>query len=137
MVWPFSSTDPRGDAIRSGDAVPTRSERKVCWAARDAYFACLDVHGIDDPLHPSRKKDADTLCAVQARELDKDCAAEWVKYFKQWRVADLQKRRRLEELRKQGAQEMTVTSTFAPEGGVGEKGKGVEDIQGMLEKQKR
>lgn len=137
MVWPFSAPDPRGDAIRSGDAVPTRSERQVCWAARDAYFACLDARNIDDPLAPASRKEADTFCGAESQVLDRDCAVQWVKYFKQWRVADLQKRRRLEELRRQGAHEMTVSTSFAPEGGAGEKGKGVEDIQGMLEKKKR
>ncbi|KAI6780767.1 uncharacterized protein J7T54_001075 [Emericellopsis cladophorae] len=134
MGW-FSS-DSRGEAIRAGTAIPTRSERQVCWAARDNYFACLDAHKIDDPLKDPATTDK-KLCKAESTQLDQDCAKEWVKYFKQWRVADLQKRRRLDELRRQGAQEMTVTSTFAPEGGVAEKGKGKDDIQGLLEKRQR
>lgn len=137
MGWlPFTSSDPRGDAIRSGAAIPTRQERQACWTARDAYFACLDANNIEDPIKEADRADR-TLCRDQAQELDRDCAAQWVKYFKQFRVADLQKKRRLEELRRQGAQEMTVTSTFAPEGGAAEKGKGKEDIQDMLERKKR
>lgn len=125
----------REDEVRAGTAVPTRSERQKCWLARDTYFACLDAHSVDDPLkNPSIDKNQ---CRQQAAKLDEDCAREWVKYFKQWRVADLQKKRRLEELRKQGAVEMEVTSSFAPEGGAGASGKGVQDIQGMLEKQQK
>jgi cytochrome c oxidase assembly factor 6 len=128
-------TTDRSESIRTGTAVPTRSERQKCWLARDTYFACLDAHSVDDPLkHPSIDKKE---CRAESAQMDTDCAREWVKYFKQWRVADLQKRRRLEELRKQGAVEMEVTSSFAPEGGAKETGKGVADIQGMLEKQQR
>lgn len=129
-------TNDRSEQVRAGTAVPTRSERQKCWLARDTYFACLDNHAVDDPLkHPTIDKKE---CKSESAQMDQDCAREWVKYFKQWRVADLQKRRRLEELRKQGAVEMEVTSSFAPEGGVKESGgKGVADIQGMLEKQSR
>lgn len=136
MVWPFTPTDPRADAVRTGAAPPNRQERKKCWAARDAYFACLDFHNIDDPLRDPNLADR-TLCRDQARQFDEDCSTQWVKYFKQWRVADLQKKRRLEELRRQGAQEMTVSTSFAPEGGVGESGKGKDDIQDLLERKKR
>ncbi|KAG8670112.1 hypothetical protein FPOAC2_09452 [Fusarium poae] len=132
-LWPFSS-ESRADAIRSGDAIPNRQERKICWAARDAYFNCLDANNIVDATKdPSATKRA---CPTETVDFERDCAAAWVKYFKQWRVADIQKKRRLDELRAQGAQEMTVTTSFAPEGGAGEKGKGVEDIQAMLNKKK-
>ncbi|KAF7548398.1 hypothetical protein G7Z17_g7088 [Cylindrodendrum hubeiense] len=76
-------------------------------------------------------------CPVPTADFERDCAAAWVKYFKQWRVADISKRKRLDELRAQGAQEMTVTSTFAPEGGVAEKGKGKEEIQDLLDRKQR
>ena len=92
MVWPFSSSDPeRAESIRRGDAIPNRSERAQCWLARDAYFACLDAHSIDDPLKQPDLADRQ-LCKPQSQQLDKDCAAAWVKYFKQFRVADLQKK---------------------------------------------
>ncbi|KAF4126119.1 cytochrome c oxidase assembly factor 6 [Geosmithia morbida] len=148
MVWPFSSSSTRGDAIRSGDAIPTRSERQKCWAARDAYFACLDAHAIDDPVKEAGRADL-TFCADQSRLLDSNCSAAWVKYFKQWRVADLQKRRRLDELRRQGAQEMVVTSTFAPlqtdpssppsaspSASAGRGVKSKDDIQDMLDRKR-
>ncbi|EFY99989.1 cytochrome oxidase c subunit VIb [Metarhizium robertsii] len=131
--WPFSSSS-RGDEIRSGTAIPTRQERAVCWAARDAYFACLDAHDILDANKDAAA--ARRACPRQSDDFERDCAAAWVKYFKQWRVADIQKKRRLEELRKQGAQEMEVSTTFAPDGGAGAKGTGKEDIQDMLERKK-
>ncbi|KAH6896847.1 cytochrome oxidase c subunit VIb-domain-containing protein [Thelonectria olida] len=133
MVWPFSS-ETRGDAIRSGEAIPNRQERTVCWAARDAYFACLDANNIVDA-----NKDASAAkkaCPQPSADFERDCSAAWVKYFKQWRVADLAKKKRLEELRAQGAQEMEVSMSFAPEGGAAEKGKGREDIQDMLDRKK-
>ncbi|GJN71225.1 cytochrome c oxidase, subunit VIb [Purpureocillium lilacinum] len=132
--WPFSS-DSRADAIRSGDAIPTRAERLQCWASRDAYFACLDAHSILDATKDASK--AARACPRESADFERDCAAAWVKYFKQWRVADVQKKRRLEELRRQGAQEMEVSTSFAPDGGAAEKGKGRDDIQGMLDQKRR
>ncbi|RFU73103.1 cytochrome c oxidase, subunit vib [Trichoderma arundinaceum] len=132
--WPFSE-DTRADAIRSGTAIPNREERAVCWAARDAYFACLDANNIIDA-----NKDASAAakaCPKPSADFERDCSAAWVKYFKQWRVADLQKKKRLEELRKQGAVEMDVNTSFAPDGGAGEKGgKGKGDIQEMLDRKR-
>lgn len=135
MVWPFSSSPSRSDSIRTGTAIPNRSERALCWAARDAYFSCLDAHSIVDAAKdPSATKKA---CPQETTAFERDCAAAWVKYFKQWRVADLAKKKRLEELRAQGAQEMEVSMSFAPEGGLGEKGgKGRGDIQDLLERKK-
>ncbi|KAI9147677.1 Cytochrome c oxidase subunit 6B-like protein new16 [Paramyrothecium foliicola] len=139
MGWFSSSpTDVRADAIRTGTAVPTRSERTVCWAARDAYFACLDAHSIVDATKDPGAASAASLCAPQSADFERDCAAAWVKYFKQWRVADIQKQRRLEELRKEGAQEMQVTSSFAtaPVSAAGKPAAGREDLQDMLDKKR-
>lgn len=138
MGWlPFSGGDTRADAVRSGTAIPTRQERTVCWAARDAYFACLDANNIldaaKDPAATAR------VCPQQTADFERDCAAAWVKYFKQWRVADIQKRQRLDELRRQGAHEMEVTTSFAPEAsGAGAKPapKSREEIQDMLDKKR-
>lgn len=135
--WPFSSST-RSDEIRSGDAIPTRQERAVCWASRDAYFACLDANNIVDANGNAAA--AARACPQQGADFERDCAAAWVKYFKQWRVADIQKRRRLDELRKQGAHEMEVSTSFkpaaAPDGGAASKGRGVDDIQAMMDKKR-
>lgn len=42
-----------------GDAAPKKSARDQCWAARDAYFACLDehhlwLHGLDPKTHEEK-----------------------------------------------------------------------------------
>ncbi|KAF7562390.1 hypothetical protein G7046_g1728 [Stylonectria norvegica] len=131
--WPFSSTT-RADEIRAGTAIPSRSERKVCWAARDAYFGCLDANNIIDATKDPAA--AARACPQESKDFERDCAAAWVKYFKQWRVAEIAKQKRLDELRRQGAQEMVVSTTFAPEGGAAEKGKGKDDIQDLLERKK-
>ncbi|OAA49765.1 Cytochrome c oxidase, subunit VIb [Beauveria brongniartii RCEF 3172] len=110
MGWlPFTSST-RGDEIRSGAAIPTRTER-----AASAAF-------------------------------ERDCAAAWVKYFKQWRVADIQKRRRIEQLQAEGAVEANVTSSFAGGGNIAASGgsgggsgggaKTREDIQALLDKKR-
>ncbi|KAG6040627.1 hypothetical protein E4U41_007691 [Claviceps citrina] len=127
---PSTPSPPRSDAIRSGDAIPNRQERSLCWASRDAYFACLDAHDILDANKDAAA--AARACPREGEAFERDCAAAWVRYFKQWRVADVQKRRRLEELRRQGAHEMEVSTTFAPEGGAGSRGAGKDDIQDRL-----
>ena len=139
--WPFSS-DPRGEAIRAGTAIPNRAERAVCWTSRDAFFACLDAHDVVDTTREPGAAAASRACPAQERAFERDCAAEWTRYFRRWRVADVQKRRRLDELRARGATEMTVTSDFAPEGaGAGAGGAGAGktpgDIQHMVEQSKR
>lgn len=132
--WPFTSSDPRGDSIRAGTAVPSRTERLQCWSSRDVYFDCLDRHSITDAARDPKASAA--ACPAQSADFERDCAAEWVRYFKQWRVAEIQKKARLDELRRQGAQEMTVTASFAPEGGVAEKGLGKGDIQDLVERKR-
>lgn len=138
MGW-FSSTT-RSDEIRSGAAIPTRSERAVCWAARDAYYACLDANSIVDASREPGASQAARACPEASAAFERDCAAAWVKYFKQWRVADMQKRRRIEQLQAEGAVETPVTSSFAGGGaisGVGAKAQASkEDIQAMLDKKR-
>ncbi|KOS18224.1 Cytochrome c oxidase subunit 6B-like protein new16 [Escovopsis weberi] len=136
--WPFSSSsDSRADSIRAGTAIPTRHERKLCWAARDAYFACLDAHSIlDANKDPAAARAA---CPQPSADFERDCAAAWVDYFKKWRVADAQKRQRLEELRRQGAVEMEVTAGFATDEQQQQRGggaKGKEDIQDLLDRKR-
>ncbi|XP_044722144.1 cytochrome oxidase c subunit VIb domain-containing protein [Hirsutella rhossiliensis] len=124
---------PRADAIRSGAAIPTRAERQQCWAARDAYFACLDAHDILDATRdPAAARRA---CPRESDVFERDCAAAWVTHFKQWRVADAQKRRRLDELRRQGAHEMTVQTSFAPEA-ASKPASSKDDIQNMLHRKR-
>ncbi|KAM3522999.1 hypothetical protein MY4038_008367 [Beauveria bassiana] len=149
MGWlPFTSST-RGDEIRSGAAIPTRTERAVCWTARDAYYQCLDANNIIDAGSPAGAAAAARACPEASAAFERDCAAAWVKYFKQWRVADIQKRRRIEQLQAEGAVEANVTSSFAGGGNIaassgGSSGGGAgaksqatrEDIQALLDKKR-
>lgn len=141
MGWnPFASAT-RGDEIRSGAAIPTRSERALCWAARDAYFSCLDANSIIDASKNPGAADAASKCPEATAEFEKDCAAAWVKYFKQWRVADYQKNKRIAQLKAEGAIEAPVTSTFAGGGNISGGGGGKaqasrDQMQDMLDRKR-
>ena len=74
---------------------PSRSKREQCWASRDAYFACLDKHNIENPLDPEKAKIASKNCAAEDKQFSKDCVASWVKYFKEKRPFDIKKERML------------------------------------------
>ncbi|KAK3385043.1 oxidoreductase-like protein [Podospora didyma] len=107
-----SDADKRASEIRTGAAVPTRAERQRCWEARDGYFACLDKSGIVDPVKDDKK--AAKACGTETAQFERDCATQWVIYFKKWRVQDIQKKARLKELKAQGANKLDVQTDFAP-----------------------
>lgn len=80
MSW-FRSTpqSPTRDPSQteSGEYKPLdRNERQACWAARDAYFACLDRNDILNPLKDGAK--ATSKCGKESEAFDRDCAASWV-----------------------------------------------------------
>ncbi len=79
--WWFGgdADEKRASEIRSGAVAPTRTERRKCWESRDAYFACLDRSGIVDAIKD--EKEAASACAAQSSRLDRDCAAEWVRFL--------------------------------------------------------
>ncbi|KAF3763088.1 hypothetical protein M406DRAFT_340768 [Cryphonectria parasitica EP155] len=109
---PFGSSSStaetkRAEEVRAGLRAPDRTERKRCWESRDAYFACLDRNGILDALKD--EKDAARSCGTEAVGFERDCAREWVTYFKKWRVADHNKKQRLKQLEAQGAQSVEIT----------------------------
>ncbi|KAG6358109.1 hypothetical protein INS49_013993 [Diaporthe citri] len=101
-----SSTDKRADEVRSGAVAPTRTERKRCWESRDAYFACLDRNSILDAIKDD--KAAAKQCGGESTAFERDCASEWVTYFKKWRVAEHNKKQRLAQLQAQGAQNVQI-----------------------------
>jgi cytochrome c oxidase assembly factor 6 len=74
-----SGEDKRATEIRTGAVAPTRAERQKCWAARDAYFACLDANDIVDALKEDKK--AVQCCGRESAGFEKDCAAQWVSSF--------------------------------------------------------
>ncbi|KAH7029099.1 cytochrome oxidase c subunit VIb-domain-containing protein [Microdochium trichocladiopsis] len=105
-----SADDKRKEEVRSGAVAPDRSERKRCWEARDNYFACLDKHDIIDSVNGDGKKLADKNCAAENKVFEQDCATAWVAYFKKFRVAEYQKKKTLERLQKEGANNMAADS---------------------------
>ena len=77
----FSSPSPQATAaeeVRSGARAPSRQERELCWAARDAYFGCLDAHSVVDALSEPGKSTAAAKCAAQSDGFERDCARAWV-----------------------------------------------------------
>lgn len=74
-----SATDKRAEEVRSGARAPDRTERRRCWEARDAYFACLDRNGILDALKD--EKATARACGPEGAGFEKDCAREWVSLF--------------------------------------------------------
>lgn len=76
---PFASSSgesKRAEEVRSGVRAPDRTERRRCWEARDAYFACLDKNGILDAIKD--EKPAAKACGIESAGFEKDCAREWV-----------------------------------------------------------
>lgn len=71
-----SEADKRADEVRTGTVAPTRAERARCWAARDAYFTCLDAHNIVDALKD--EAGAARACGGESVGFEKDCAVQWV-----------------------------------------------------------
>jgi hypothetical protein len=55
---------------------PGRSERKLCWGARDRYFDCLDDVRVVEP-----GKEAVSQCAKEMLDYDRNCARSWVRRF--------------------------------------------------------
>jgi cytochrome c oxidase assembly factor 6 len=105
-----SSTPDRATQVRSGKVFPTRAERLQCWASRDAYFACLDANGISDAnADPAATRRA---CPAEDEAFSRDCAEKWVSYFKEWRVVELKKRAKIEQLEREGAVRMDVKPEF-------------------------
>jgi len=107
-----SPDDKRREEVRTGAVAPDRSERKRCWEARDKYFACLDRHDVIDPVTGEGKAVADKNCAAEDAVFGQDCATAWVAYFKKFRVAEYQKKKTLERLQREGANNMGADSAI-------------------------
>jgi len=55
---------------------PNRSQRALCWTARDQFFACLDKHNILDPL--KNPKESKSFCGPEDASFQKECKGSWV-----------------------------------------------------------
>ncbi|ODV92942.1 hypothetical protein CANCADRAFT_18064, partial [Tortispora caseinolytica NRRL Y-17796] len=83
-----------------------RSDRKKCWDKRDAYFACLANHNIEPTRLVETKeiiKEGKPVCTKEHKEMEENCIASWVDYFKQKHAADYQRQMAIAELERQGA----------------------------------
>lgn len=59
-----------------GFIAPDRTARAQCWEGRDAFFRCLDQHGIIDSVKEDGK--AKEACAPELKEFERTCASSWV-----------------------------------------------------------
>ncbi|KAJ1839291.1 hypothetical protein LPJ70_005115 [Coemansia sp. RSA 2708] len=60
--------------------MPARQERKLCHQKRDAYYQCLDKHGIEDPAT------AGTTCQELRQTMHANCPEAWADYFEKLRA---------------------------------------------------
>ncbi|KAH8727116.1 cytochrome oxidase c subunit VIb-domain-containing protein [Phaeosphaeriaceae sp. PMI808] len=107
MGWFSGSKDDSGPAKTSGGAFesPTRSNRKQCYAARDAFFECLDKNQILDSINGKKGIErAQTFCGQLDQEFEKNCAHSWVEYFKKQRVVNYQKEQTIKRIESQGGE---------------------------------
>ncbi|KAL8828101.1 MAG: hypothetical protein Q9170_006750 [Blastenia crenularia] len=103
MGW-FSSTPSPSSPQPTKDGAfiaPGRSARDRCYETRDAFFECLDQANIVDSIKEADK--AEAACGKLERGMEKECAASWVKYFKQRRVMEWKKQKTYEKLAAEGA----------------------------------
>ncbi|KAI0009611.1 cytochrome oxidase c subunit VIb-domain-containing protein [Xylariaceae sp. FL0662B] len=103
-----SAEEKRKEEVRTGARAPDRSERKQCWDARDTFYRCLDKHDVVDSLNGDGKKIAEKRCAQENKAFEQNCASAWVNYFKRFRVAEIQKKKALEQLEREGANKVAI-----------------------------
>jgi cytochrome c oxidase assembly factor 6 len=78
----FSSSTPKEAPKISTDGTPIapdRTQRAMCWEARDQYFRCLDQNGIVDSIR--NKDEAEKACSAEGKNFEKNCASSWVGFL--------------------------------------------------------
>jgi cytochrome c oxidase assembly factor 6 len=103
-IFSSSTTQPQQDEMRK------KSSRQHCWDARDQYFACLEKHNIDNDITDS--KSAQKNCKPEDDFFQQQCISSWVKYFREKRISDIKKNRRIQELEGEGAIKVEFGSQF-------------------------
>lgn len=68
-------------------AALSREGRGRCWAARDAFFQCLNVAGQDAP--PQGLRPGEGACAPERAAYEKECPASWVRWEPARRVNEI------------------------------------------------
>ncbi|KAL8917062.1 MAG: hypothetical protein Q9208_008178 [Pyrenodesmia sp. 3 TL-2023] len=99
-----SSPTPPKPTSDGAFIAPDRSARDRCYEARDAFFACLNRAGIVDSIKESDA--AGRECGALEKGMGRECAASWVRYFKQRRVMEWKKQKTYERLAAEGAEGM-------------------------------
>ena len=93
LPWSWGSgTDsgsPDGSGVKktSGGAfeTPSRSNRKQCYTARDAFFECLDKNNVLDSINTKDgKAKAKSFCGDLDQDFEKNCAHSWVSGILSW-----------------------------------------------------
>ena len=78
-AFPTRTLPPPPSVSGGSYTPPTRTTRDRCWAARDAFFACLDAHGVVDAARdPVGVRTAHEKCGAQDEALGRECATSWV-----------------------------------------------------------
>lgn len=81
LPWGSGSSEADGVKKTAGGAFesPSRSNRKQCYAARDAFFECLDKNNILDSINTKDgRTKAASFCGQLDQEFEKNCAHSWV-----------------------------------------------------------
>ncbi|KAL2911196.1 hypothetical protein HK105_209347 [Polyrhizophydium stewartii] len=122
---PARAATPSGQGAPPGSLPPTRDARKRCWAARDAYFSCLDANGLwlhglaptqydeivrIDPTRPPVASESDRslsreqraklfTCANAKAFYESECLGSWSVHFAMLRVKEMQSKHLAEKIR--------------------------------------
>ncbi|KAH7378808.1 cytochrome oxidase c subunit VIb-domain-containing protein [Pyrenochaeta sp. MPI-SDFR-AT-0127] len=107
LSWGSGSNDDSGVKKTAGGAFesPSRSNRKQCYAARDAFFECLDKNNVLDSINTKDgRAKAASFCAQLDQEFEKNCAHSWVEYFKKQRVVNYQREQTIKKIESQGGE---------------------------------
>ncbi|TXT13564.1 hypothetical protein VHUM_00931 [Vanrija humicola] len=96
--WGSSSTPAAAEPV-----APSREQRAKCWSTRDAYFACLDQHGVIQP-GDGELGDKQGFCAAFRKEYEGSCGRSWIEYFNKRRVLEIRQQKTLEAAEKQRQQ---------------------------------
>ncbi|KAJ4365778.1 hypothetical protein N0V83_008399 [Neocucurbitaria cava] len=107
LPWGSGSSEADGVKKTAGGAFesPSRSNRKQCYAARDAFFECLDKNNILDSINTKDgRTKAAGFCGQLDQEFEKNCAHSWVEYFKKQRVVNYQREQTIKRIESQGGE---------------------------------
>ncbi|KAF2501796.1 hypothetical protein BU16DRAFT_522687 [Lophium mytilinum] len=104
MGWipSISGSKPEEKAADKPYEPPMRSKRDKCYAARDAFFNCLEQNNILDAIKDQDK--SKVVCGAQNQQFEQNCATAWVEYFKKRRVVEYQKVQTIRRIEAEGGE---------------------------------